>query len=653
MYKEKTHKSGNRNPDRPCQPQWFSSSLGLLALIACVWGCELPVPAKDLQLASFFGDHMVLQRDRRICIWGMGEVGASVEVSVASRHASAVVGTNQCWQVWLDPMTAGGPYVLSATSGTRTVTVGDVLYGDVWLCSGQSNMQMPVKECDAPEQQAMLASIARLRLCTVGKGWNAEPQSSADIKWRNCTPATAGNFSAIGYFFASELMRDPAISRLPIGVIDSSFGGTTCEGWVPKASLADFDPNDLHESMFGIKPAMLYNAMIAPLGNSPIKGVVWYQGESNSGHPATYPRLLSALIGDWRKQFDTPDLPFFIVQLPDYAYQWDGFYWPWEREAQAEVVQSTPHTSLVIGINTTDGFNLHPKQKLEIGRRAALLARRETYHEDIVASGPTFKSLKVAGPIAEVTFQSNDGLSNSSPANLQGFMIAGHDGVYHFADATINGSDVLLKCSQVPAPETVRYAWMGVPGSTLVNQSGLPAAPFRTDHFPASNVEVQKEPVSHRVTTSAYDISIDGEGKVISLIVQGSQFISNEPGSAGGTSIPGPFGPGTLSGIENLGPNLLACSNNDLTLLLNFHENTMEWVLANRSKDDLRFSLALSPTVAVTPIIGTKSFTLAHRKSSLSINGMDSATDSDDGKILQVTVKGGASRQIQFDFSQH
>jgi sialate O-acetylesterase len=397
---------------------------------------------------------------------------------------------------------------------------------------------------------------------------------------------------------------------------------------------------------------MLYNAMIAPLGNSPIKGVVWYQGESNSGHPDTYPRLLGTLISDWRKQFDTPQLPFFIVQLPDYASQWDGFYWPWQREAQAKVVQSTPNTDLVIGINTTDGFNLHPKQKLEIGRRTALLARRDVYGENIVASGPVFKSARISGATVEVAFEPGDGgLSNSSPGEVKGFMVAGHDGIYRFADAKIDGSDVILHYDQIPAPETVRYAWTGVPDSTLVNESGLPASPFRTDNFPCSNVEVQKEPVSHQVTTSAYEISVDGNGKITSLIVHGSQFISNEPGSAGGTSIPGAFGPRALAGIENLGPNLLACSDNDITFLLNFHENTMEWVLTNRSKDDLQFSVALNPKVTVTPTAGTKSFTLTHKKSSLTINGVDEATDSDDGKILQVTVKGGTSRQIQFDMS--
>ena len=634
------------------RPARTLTSLSLLIATVLALGFQSPVNAADLKLASFFADHMVLQRDRKICIEGTGEAGAVVDVRLAAQHTEATVNTNHCWQAYLDPVPAGGPYTLTAASGSQKVTLSDVLYGDVWLCSGQSNMQMPVKECDAAEQQAMVAALPNLRLCTVGKGWNAKPQAAADIKWRVCTPETVRDFSAVGYFFAAELQRDPALATVPIGVIDSSFGGTTCEGWIPRESLAGFDPKDLHQSMFGIQPSMLFNAMIAPLGNSPIKGVVWYQGESNSGHPDTYPRLLGTLISDWRKQFDTPRLPFFIVQLPDYASQWDGFYWPWQREAQAKVVQSTPDTDLVIGINTTDGFNLHPKQKLEIGRRTALLARRDVYGEQIVASGPLFKSARVDGSTVQVTFETGaDGLSNSSSGALKGFMLAGHDGVYHFADARIAGSDVIIQSDQIPAPETVRYAWAGVPDSTLVNGSGLPAAPFRTDDLPYANVEVQKEPVSHQVTTSAYTISVDGNGKVTSLIVHGAQFFANEPGSAGGTSIPGAFGPRALPVVENLGPGLLTCSDTDATLLLKFHEDTMEWVLTNRGKDDIQFSVALGSTVAVAPLTGTKSFTLTHKKSSISINGMDSVTDSDNGKVLQLTVKGGTDRKIEFDMS--
>lgn len=487
MFERSSEPFGNIDGTLPLRHRRrLITALGLL-LILWTLGLQTESKAADLKLASYFTDHMVLQRDCPICIWGTGDARAIIQVSIASVTTTAIVGTNHQWRAVLAPVPAGGPYVLSVSAGDQTNNVNDVCYGDVWLCSGQSNMQMPVKECDPAEQQAMLGNHSQLRLCTVGKGWNAEPQTSAEFKWQTATPDSESNFSAVAYFFAAELLRDPALAGVPLAVMDSSVGGTMCEAWIPQASLAGFDPKDLHDSMFGIKPTMLYNSMIAPLGPAAFKGVIWYQGEGNSGDPETYPQLLSTLIGSWRKQFAAPRLPFFIVQLPDYAPTWNGYYWSWEREAQAKVAQTVPDTYLILSINTTDGLNLHPKQKLEIGRRAALLARRHVYGEDIVANGPAFQSARVEGQIIRVTFKTGgSALSNSAPGNVRGFMVAGADGQYHPAEARIVGQQVLLQCDQVPSPKTVRYAWAGVPNSSLVNSSSLPAAPFRTDNFPAS-----------------------------------------------------------------------------------------------------------------------------------------------------------------------
>lgn len=404
-----------------------------------------------VKLASFFADHMVLQRDRKICIWGLGDPNATVKVTIASQRVTAVVETNGAWKTYLAPMAAGGPYRLTASQGDTVDIVEDVLYGDLWLCSGQSNMQMPVKETAAVEQAAVSANHPQLRLCTVAKGWNAAPQTAADIKWQLCARASASDFSAVGYYFSSELLQDAALANVPIGVIDSSFGGTTCEGWIPQSALASCAPQSLHDSMFGIKPAMLYNAMIAPLGHTPIKGVVWYQGEGNSGHPDTYPLLLSTLIASWRQQFDSPDLPFAIFQLPDYASPWGGYYWSWIRAAQSQVAKSIPHISLVVGIETTDGYNLHPKQKMEIARRAALLVRRDVYKENIVASGPTFKAASVNHSNIWVTFDTggNRLASRSTSKDIRGFAVAGDNGIYHFSSARIDGDSVSVDCAQV------------------------------------------------------------------------------------------------------------------------------------------------------------------------------------------------------------
>ena len=625
--------------------------LFLFAILMTAVG--LPVRAADLKLASYFSDHMVLQRDQPICVWGTGTANAVIQVKLGSDSAEATAAPDGHWQVLLKPLPAGGPYLLQTTSASGAVKLSDVLVGDVWLCSGQSNMQMPVKECVPAEQATTLAHRPELRLCTVGKGWNAKPQLSADIKWQVCTPDAALNFSAVGFFFASELLRDDALTNVPIGVIDSSFGGTTCEGWIPQTALANFNPKDLHDSMFGIKPSMLYNAMIAPLGQTALKGVIWYQGESNSGHPDTYPQLLSTMIAQWRHQFNRPELPFFIIQLPDYASQWDGFYWPWEREAQAQVVKSTPHTALVVGINTTDGFNLHPKQKLEIGRRTALVVRHDVYQENIVAQGPVFLEATIDGSAIRVKFDTGgDGLASSSTNGVAGFAVAGDDGVYRFARAKIEGDSVIVHCNQVPLPKTVRYAWTGVPHSTLINRAGLPAAPFRTDDFPPANIEVQLQPVSRHVTTAAYDVAVDGDGRVTSLIVHGVQFISNAPGMSGATSIPVMFGNRSMADIEELGPNLLSCRDTDLTFLLQFDENSMGWTLTNRGKDKIQFNIAVSPLVKVSQVGNSETVRLGCRNVAFDITGIDSVYGPADGKVLRVEVPGKSSKEIQFQMGR-
>jgi hypothetical protein len=261
-----------------------------------------------------------------------------------------------------------------------------------------------------------------------------------------------------------------------------------------------------------------------------------------------------------------------------------------------------------------------------------------------------FKDASIAGSTIRVKFDTGaDGLANSAPDEIRGFAIAGDDGAYRFANATIDGDTVILQCPQVPSPKTVRYAWTGVPESTLVNQSGLPAAPFRTDDFSPDNIEVQPEPVSHQVTTSAYQISIDGNGMVTSLITHGAQFISNEPGMAGGTSIPVMFGSRQLSNIQNLGPEILACSDNDVTLRFKFQEKGMDWIFTNSGKDEIKFNIALSSQVVVDRQGDSPLVTVARKKSSFTIDGIDSISDSEDGKVLQVVVKGGTSKQLSLN----
>jgi sialate O-acetylesterase len=613
---------------------------GLAAALSGAAGAET-------RLASLFGSNMVIQRGLPARIWGTATPGSSVRVSLEAQRLTAIADADGAWTASLRPVPVGGPYTLAVACGDSVITLTNLLGGDVWLCSGQSNMQCPVKEVDPSEQTVVLVDRPDVRLCEVSKSSSPAPLAQAGIHWSLCTPDSARNFSAIACLFASELRKDPALAGVPIGLVDSSFGGTTCEGWIPKPALAGLNPRDLHDSMFGIKPAGLYNAMIAPLGQAAFKGVLWYQGESNSAHPETYPQFLAALVSTWRQQFAQPALPFLIVQLPDYANLWEGFYWPWIREAQAKAVEGITNTALVVGINSTEGFNLHPKEKLEIGRRAAFAARRVAYGEELAAAGPAFKEARVEGSTIRVVFDTGgDALASRAGDGVKGFAVAGVDGEYHFADARIDGDCVLVQSAEVPQPRTVRYAWAAAPRSSLMGWSGLPAAPFRTDTLPYSNVEIQTQRVTRRVATAEYEVVIDPNGMATSMLFHGAQFLSNEPGVAGGTSIPGFWGPRSLTNIRDIGPKLLGCSDDDVALIMAFEEKSVIWTITNGGKDPIAFQLALSPQVKILDSLVDGKVTLARGTATIRVEGFDTLTNLPTGPLLISAVGAGSTKSI-------
>ncbi len=620
-----------------------TSAVGFLILATAsrVW-------AGGISLGAPFGDHLVLQRDRPVRVWGEAAPGSAVEVRLGPRRATAAAAPSGRWSADLKALPAGGPFVLSAESGGARAEVKDVLVGDVWLCAGQSNMQMTLKECDGgPAAADAAGSLAQLRLGSVGRRASANPRADGEIRWRIAARDSARDFSGVGFFFAAELLADPALRDVPLGVVDASFGGTMCEAWVPAEALAGFAREDLRNSMFGIAPSTLYNGMIAPLGNSPIKGVVWYQGEGNSDRPALYPKLLAALFASWRNQFATPELPFIVIQLPDFAPGWGGISWAWMREAQAAAVRAAKHASLAVEIDTNDGLDLHPRQKREIGRRVALLALHDVYGRPIVARGPEFRQAKRESDSLRVTFDTDgDRLASRGGGPIRGFAVAGADGRYRFADATIEGDSIVLRCKEVPAPLTVRYAWAGVPGANLVNRSGLPAAPFRTDRTTEADADIQQQPISRRVQTRSYDVAIRGDGSVTSLVVGGKQFLSNEPGWAGGTTVSGWLAPRNLADVRELGPRCLSCSDNDASVILEFSERRMDWTVANRSKDEIRFRIALHPKVAVRGRGGAEPVELRRATATVAVTGVDIVTDSENGHVLESVIKGHASRSL-------
>jgi sialate O-acetylesterase len=443
-----------------------------------------------------------LQRDVPLPVWGWTEAGKTVHVSIGGKTAEATAGADGRWQATIGSIAAGGPYVLEI-SGPQKVTVNDVLFGDVWICSGQSNMEMGIGNCNA-KADIDSADIPQLRLLTVPKLVAKEPVSTVAVAWLPSSPTNVmkgvwGGFSAAGFYFGRELHKEV---KIPIGLIHTSWGGTLAEAWTSEEGLkplADFQARleQLHAGLRAEPPrfdaknpnvsTVLYNGMIAPLVPFAIKGAIWYQGESNAGRAWQYRTLLPAMIADWRARFGVGDFPFYIVQLA--AWQQSGKEprendWAELREAQALTAQKVPNCGLAVAIDIGDARDIHPKDKLDVGRRLALCALANTYGKPIAWSGPWYKAMEAAGKGIRVHFAHASGLV-AKGGKLQGFAIAGADRKFVWAEAAIEGDAVLVSSPTVAHPVAVRYAWDINPTCNLFNQAGLPAVPFRTDDWPA------------------------------------------------------------------------------------------------------------------------------------------------------------------------
>ena len=606
----------------------------------------------EVALGSPFVDHAVLQRGRPIKVWGTGPADAAVKVSLGGESTSGKADAQGRWSVSLGEMKAGGPFKLMVTVGGEEAAADDLLVGDVWLCAGQSNMQFALRDSDDAKAAAADAGLHKqLRLGKVNVEWKDRPQRAVDVKWAAASPESAMVFTAVGYFFADALLADPAMKGVPIGILESDLGGTVIESWLPKSSLGGFAPKELQSSMFGIGPALLYNGMIHPLSGMGVKGVVWYQGEGNAGAPARYAKLLPILFQTWRETFDEPTLPFLVVQLPDYATDWGGYYWQWIRESQARAVAATPGASLIVGLGTNDGWNLHPQGKREIGRRAALLARAAVYGEPVHGRPPTFKAATVQGDSVRVTFDSAGGLTSGSEP-VRGFQLAGADGVYRAAEGRLDGDEVVVSSPDVKQPKTVRYAFTGVPRATLTNDAGIPAAPFRTDDQPPSkgHGEAQRQQPGLVYRAPDYRLTLDGTGKISSLIVRNQQFLSNAADQWGGTS----FGNRELPVVRLLGTDALFAGNNETSLRIELADTSMKWTVSNtHPKEAVKFHIALSPAVSVEGGGGTGgAVTLKRKGATLAVTGIDRVTTFDDiaadaGKVLEVDLPPGATKVIE------
>jgi sialate O-acetylesterase len=398
------------------------------------------------------------------------------------------------WKVELPAMQAGGPHTMQV-SGTTTVTVKNVLVGEVWLCSGQSNMEWRVRQSQNAEQEIAAADYPRIRHIKILHRPADAPQNNVDVEpWQVCSPATVGNFTAVGYFFARTLQDQLDV---PIGLIGCNWGGTRIEPWtapvgfqqVPALkeiadNLASYPAKRDNGAINHQSPLALYNGMVNPLVPYAMQGSIWYQGEANNGEGMLYHEKMKALIGGWRAIWGRKDMPFYYVQLAPYRYRGDPLRLPALWEAQLATLQ-VPHTGMAVTVDIGNLDDIHPRNKQDVGRRLALWALAKTYGEEIlVYSGPLYQSMQVEGDCIRIHFNHiGSGLVSRDGKPLNWFAIAGADKQFVDAQSEIDGETVVVHADAVDKPVAVRFGWHQEAQPNLANKEGLPASPFRTDDW--------------------------------------------------------------------------------------------------------------------------------------------------------------------------
>lgn len=488
----------------------------------------------EVSLPSIFGDHMVLQQGQANPVWGWGSPGEAVTVAIAGQTKTAKVNDQGKWSVKLDPLKVGGPHKL-VIKGKNEVTFSDVLVGEVWLCSGQSNMEWPVRAANDPDLETAAANFPKIRLITVPKVGTQQPQEDFDGKWQVCSPETAGDFSAVGYFFGRQLHQTLDV---PVGLIDNAWGGSSCEAWVRRDLLEqeerykplldrweqqENDPKNqqalakYHEQVEAWKekvkqaraegkptpprpraprhrltgqhrPGNLYNGNLHPIIGYGIRGAIWYQGESNASRAYQYRHLFPLMIQNWRDEWQQGDFPFYWVQLADFKdvqAEPQESAWAELREAQTMTLDKLPATGEAVIIDLGEAHDIHPKNKQDVAKRLSRWALAEVYGKELVYRSPRYKSMEKKGNKIVLTFEHvGGGLDTFDVRQPLGFTIAGADKKFVAAQAKILGKDkVEVWSDQVSEPVAVRYAWADNPVCNLQNREGLPVTPFRTDDW--------------------------------------------------------------------------------------------------------------------------------------------------------------------------
>lgn len=498
------------------------------AMSAVLVAFTASVLSAEVRLPKIFCDNLVLQMGSRLPVWGWADPGEKVTVWLGSQRAQTVADARGRWQVELEPVAAGGPLDFSVAAGNM-IRLKNVVAGEVWVAGGQSNMAMQVSGSKNAGEEIVAADYPDIRLFQVWARKAASPledleprpeNAQAVYSWTPASSETVGRFTAVGYYFARELHNRLGVA---VGIISSNWGGTTAEAWTSRETLTgnpalvsilenwpDYNNDESwlaeqyakfaeelrkaraegkEEPLYFNQPSVLFNGMIAPLVPFAIRGVIWYQGESNVFRANQYRDLFPAMIHDWRARWGRGDFPFLFVQLANFEAG-AGSRWPELREAQLRTLE-LPNTGMAVATDIGEANDIHPRNKQEVGVRLARAARALVYREKIAYSGPVYESLKVEGSRVRISFQhTGQGLiAGRGDAELKGFTVAGADKIFRPAQAIIEGTEVVVASAEVSAPVALRYAWRDNPEEAnlySLTQDGaqLPASPFRTDDWP-------------------------------------------------------------------------------------------------------------------------------------------------------------------------
>ena len=501
-------------------------SLLLLALLLCISAAGVRA---DVSLASPFQDHAVLQRDKPLPVWGRAAPGEKVTVEFLGQKVGATTDADGRWIVYLEPVPAVDTPTTLTVTGQNAVTLQDILVGEVWLASGQSNMEWPVERSNDAAAEIAAANYSLIREFNATNTVADQPADTVAGDWQVCSPATAGRLSAVAYYFARDLHRKLGV---PVGILNSTWGGTAIEAWTDLVTLKSTSAWPAIDARWqqaiaehpervanypaeraayleaaekakatktqnpltwprapagpGTPSALsgLYNGMIAPLQPYALRGAIWYQGESNARRADEYGEVFSAMIRAWRAQWNQGDFPFYFVQLANFIVKDDesGRTWAHLREAQTQAL-ALPNTGMAVIIDIGDANDIHPRNKQEVGRRLALLAKAKVYDIAVDWSGPVFVGAQREGAALRVKFTRVDDGLTAGGKPLQAFEIAGTDRQFYPATARIERGTVVVSAPEVPEPAAVRYAWTNNPDANLFNGTGLPAEPFRSDDW--------------------------------------------------------------------------------------------------------------------------------------------------------------------------